>query len=99
MKRIIVTEPAPVAQFRYTFTQSNLGNWKLQEEQMRKTLSSRTDAFLGHMDPVYPERGEFLVEVTAAAERKPDKGFPVMEVSVGYRPTPRSSSAPRARSS
>ena len=86
MKRIIVTEPAPVAQFRYTFTQSNLGNWKLQEEQIAKNVVSRTDAFLGHMDPVYPERGEFLVEVTAAAERKPDKGFPVMEVSVGYRP-------------
>jgi hypothetical protein len=86
MKRVIVTEPAPVARFRYTFTASNLRNWKLQAERIAENVISRTDAFLGHMDPVYPEQGEFLVEVTAGAELKPGKGFPVMEVSVGYRP-------------
>ncbi len=86
MKRVIVTGPAPVAEFRYTFTESNLDRWRLEEEQIAKNVVSRTDAFLGHMNPCYPEQGEFLVEVTAAAELKPDKGFPVMQVSVGYRP-------------
>ena len=86
MKRIIVTDPVPVTEFRYTFTKSNLDQWRLQEEQIADNLVSRTDAFLGHMECCYPEQGEFLVEVTAAAEMKPDKGFPVMQVSVGYRP-------------
>lgn len=86
MKRVIVTEPPPILEMRYTFTESNLKEWRLEEEQIAKNVVSRTDAFLGHMNPSYPEQGEFRVEVTAGAELKPNKGFPIMQVSVGYRP-------------
>jgi len=86
MQRIIVSEPPPILEMRYTFTESNLDKWRLEEEQIAKNVVSRTDAFLCHMNPSYPEKGEFLVEVTAAAELKPNKGFPIMQVSVGYRP-------------
>jgi len=86
LKRVIVSEPASVVEFRYTFVESNLDRWKIPAERIAKNLVSRTDAFLGHMNPSYPEEGEFLVKVTAAAELKPNKGFPIMQVSVGYRP-------------
>ncbi len=86
MKRVIVAEPPPILEMRYAFTESNIKEWRLEEEQIAKNVVSRTDAFLGHMNPAYPEQGAFLVEVTAAAEMKPNKGFPIMQVSVGYRP-------------
>ncbi len=86
MERIIISEPPPVLEMRYTFTESNIKQWKIPAERIAKNVVSRTDAFLGHMDPSYPEKGEFEVEVTAAAELKPNKGFPIMQVSVGYRP-------------
>ena len=34
----------------------------------------------------YPEEGDFLVRVTLTAEVKTDVGFPLLQVSVGYRP-------------
>lgn len=86
LKRVIVSGPPPVVSFRFTFTESNLENWLLREERPAKNVLGRTEAFLGHMDPAYPEEGEFVVRVTAAAELKPDKGPPVMNVSVGFRP-------------
>ncbi|MBI1356809.1 MAG: DUF1592 domain-containing protein [Acidobacteria bacterium] len=86
MERVIVTEPEPMEIFDRTFTATNLDQWLLREEQPAKNLISRTDAFLGHIDPCYPEEGRFVVTVTAGAELKPGKGPPIMQVSVGFRP-------------
>jgi len=86
LKRVIVSGPPPVVSFRFTFTESNLDNWLLREERPAKNVLGRTEAFLGHMEPAYPEEGGFVARVTAAAELKPGKGPPVMNVSVGYRP-------------
>lgn len=33
-----------------------------------------------------PEQGDFLVRVCVSAELKPNYGFPLLEVAVGYRP-------------
>ncbi len=84
--RIIVTGGPPET-FSHVFSESNLDRWLLQAEQIAKTnFVSRTEAFLGHMEPCYPEAGEFLVTVTAGADLRPGKGPPIMQVSVGYRP-------------
>ena len=86
LNRVIVAGPPPIVSFRFNFTESNLDKWLLREEQIAKNVVGRTDAFLGHMNPAYPEEGEFVVKVTAAAELKPGKGPPIMQVSIGYRP-------------
>ncbi len=86
LDRVIVAGPPPVVSFRFNFTESNLDVWLLRDEQPKKNVLGRTDVFLGHMNPAYPEVGEFVVKVTAAAELKPGKGPPIMQVSVGYRP-------------
>ncbi|MDA1234826.1 MAG: DUF1592 domain-containing protein [Acidobacteria bacterium] len=86
LKRVVVSGPPPVVSYRFTFTESNAKEWLLPAEQIAKNAVSRTDAFLGHMNPAYPEQGEFVARVTASAELKPGKGPPVMQVSVGYRP-------------
>ena len=84
--RIIVTGGPPET-FSYVFTESNAERWLQSAELIAKTnFVGRTEAFLGHMEPCYPETGEFLVTVTAGADLRPGKGPPVMEVSVGYRP-------------
>ena len=38
------------------------------------------------MVDTYPEEGDYLVTVTARAELPKERGAPLMEVSVGYRP-------------
>ncbi len=38
------------------------------------------------MRDAYPEVGEFRIRVTVSAELIPDRGFPLLEVSLGYRP-------------
>lgn len=86
LERVIVSGPPPVVSYRFNFTESNLDEWLLRDEQPKKNVLSRTDAFLGHMDPAYPEDGEFVVKVTAAAQLIEGKGQPIMNVSVGYRP-------------
>jgi mono/diheme cytochrome c family protein len=86
LERVIVSGPPPIVSFRFNFTESNLDEWLLRAEQPKKNVIGRTDAFLGHMDPAYPEEGEFVVKLTVAAELKPGKGPPIMNVSVGYRP-------------
>ncbi|MEZ5361841.1 MAG: DUF1592 domain-containing protein [Bryobacterales bacterium] len=80
------SSPTIPEHFVYEFTESNLDQWLMREEQPAKNIVSRTDAFLGHMDPCYPEEGEFVVRVTAAAELKSGHGPPIMQVSVGFRP-------------
>ena len=85
LDRVIVEGPEPEA-FYYEFEESNQTRWKISEEAIAKNLVSRTDAFLGLMEACYPEEGQFRIHVTAAAELKPGKGPPVMQVSVGFRP-------------
>jgi len=86
MGRMFVSGPAPVEIFEYPFEKTNQDKWLLKAEQPADNVVSRTDAFLAHMPTCYPEEGAFLVRVTAAAELKPGKGPPIMQVSVGFRP-------------
>lgn len=86
MGRMFVSGRAPIEVFEYPFEKTNQYQWLLKAEQPVDNVVSRTDAFLALMPTCYPEEGEFLVRVTAAAELKPDKGPPIMQVSVGFRP-------------
>jgi mono/diheme cytochrome c family protein len=83
LDRVIVTGPAP-KQYDYEFTESNVKGWLGKPE--RSNRLGRKQVFLATMPKDYPEEGEFLVRVKLAAELKPDMGYPLMEVSVGYRP-------------
>lgn len=86
MSRMFNSGPAPVEIFEYPFEKTNQDKWLLKAEQPADNVIGRTDAFLAHMPTCYPEEGAFLVRVTASAELKPDKGPPIMRVSVGFRP-------------
>lgn len=83
LDRIIVTGAAPEV-FDYEFTESKIDNW-LGNAQ-RTTRLGRQQEFLSKMTDRYPEVGEFLVRVRLDAELKPDVGYPLLEVSVGYQP-------------
>jgi mono/diheme cytochrome c family protein len=83
LDRVIVVGPAP-KKHRYEFTKSNVGGWLDNPEQSNHL--TRQQQFLVKMVDNYPEEGEFLVRVKLSAELKPDFGFPLLEVSVGYRP-------------
>lgn len=83
LDRVIVSGNAPKV-FDYTFEESNLDKWLGQT--VRSNRLQRRQEFLATMIDDYPEEGEFLVRVTLAAELKTEIGFPLLEVSVGYRP-------------
>ncbi len=83
LERIIVSGPAPRV-YEYTFTESNVKGWLGEVE--RSNQLGRRQSFLGTMIDDYPQEGEFRIRVTLTADIKPDKGFPLLEVSVGYRP-------------
>jgi mono/diheme cytochrome c family protein len=83
LDRVIVGGPAPRV-YEYTFTESNVKGWLNDVE--RSNQLGRRQSFLGTMIDDYPEEGEFRIRVTLTADIKPDKGFPLLEVSVGYRP-------------
>lgn len=83
LERIIVSGPAPRVH-EYAFTESNVKGWLRDVE--RSNQLGRRQSFLGTMIDDYPEEGEFRTRVTLTADLKPDKGFPLLEVSVGYRP-------------
>jgi mono/diheme cytochrome c family protein len=83
LERVIVSGDAPEV-FDYTFTESKIDIW-LGNAQ-RSTRLGRKQEFLSKMKDKYPETGEFLVRVKLTAELKPDVGFPLLEVSVGYQP-------------
>lgn len=83
LDRVIVSGDAPQV-YGATFTESNVKGWRGNVE--RSNTLGRQQVFLGTMVNDYPETGEFLVRVTFAADLKPDVGFPILEVSVGYRP-------------
>ena len=52
----------------------------------RSSRLQRRQAFLATMPEHYPEEGSYRVRVRLSAELRPNTGFPVLEVSVGYRP-------------
>jgi len=83
MDKVIVSGPAPPV-YKYEFTESNVGNWKDNVEFSNRL--GRQQEFLVKMVDNYPEQGDFLIRVAVSAELKPNIGFPLMEVSLGYRP-------------
>lgn len=83
LDRAIVVGAAPPV-YDAEFTESNVKNWRGNVE--RSNVLGRQQVFLGTMKKDYPEEGEFLVRVTFTADLKPDMGFPILDVSVGYRP-------------
>lgn len=83
LDRIIVTGPAPKV-YHHEFKQSNVKKWLGKAE--RSNRLGRQQEFLAKMPKDYPEQGEFIVRVKLTADLKPDVGYPLLEVSVGYQP-------------
>lgn len=83
LDRVIVSGPAPEV-YRHEFTASNVKQW-LGKPHYANRLG-RQQQFLAKIEKDYPEQGDFLVRVKLTAELKPNVGFPLLEVSVGYRP-------------
>lgn len=83
LDRVIVSGPAP-KKYDYTFTETNVKGW-LGNPQFSNRLG-RQQQFLGKMVKDYPEEGDFLVRVKLTADLKPNTGYPLLEVAVGYRP-------------
>ena len=83
LDRVIVTGDAPEV-FEHTFEKSNVGDKWFNYEV--SNYLGRWQGFYGKMVDTYPEEGDYLVTVTAHADIPKDRGAPLMEVSVGYRP-------------
>ena len=84
LDRVIVSGPAPKV-YEYEFAESNVGRWLGGVEQSNRL--QRKQSFLATMKKDYPEEGEFLVRVKLTAELRPEAtGYPILELSVGYRP-------------
>ncbi len=83
LDRVIIAGPAP-NQFEHEFKESNVKNWLGRVQ--RSNRLQRSQVFLGTMTKDYPEEGEFRIQVTFSSELRPNKGYPILEVSVGYRP-------------
>lgn len=81
--RVIVSGPAP-KQFDYEFEESNVGGW-LGKVEFSNRLQ-RMQRFLATMKKEYPEQGDFLIRARVSAELVPDASYPLLEVSLGYRP-------------
>ena len=83
LDRVIVTGDPPEI-FEHTFEKSNVGDKWFNYEV--SNYLGRWQGFYGKMVDTYPEEGDYLVTVTARAELPKERGAPLMEVSVGYRP-------------
>ncbi|MAT12114.1 MAG: DUF1592 domain-containing protein [Pirellulales bacterium] len=83
LDRVIVTGEPPEI-FEHTFEKSNVGDKWFNYEV--SNYLGRWQGFYGKMVDTYPEEGDYLVTVTARAELPKERGAPLMEVSVGYRP-------------
>jgi hypothetical protein len=83
LDRVIVQGEQPRA-IEHTFAASNLDDW-LGDAQRSNHLGRRQE-FLARMVEDYPDEGDFLVRVQLTADLKPGTGYPLLEVSVGYRP-------------
>lgn len=83
LSRIIVTGPPPKV-FRHQFEKSNVGGWRGPTEKSNRL--ERAQKFLVKIVDNYPETGEFRIRVKTRARLRANKGFPLLEVAVGYRP-------------
>jgi hypothetical protein len=83
LQRVIVAQTRP-EEFHHTFETSNITKWH-GETHISSELG-RQQQFLAKMEEDYPEQGDFVVRVSVAAELRADRGFPLLEVAVGYRP-------------
>jgi len=83
LNRVIVRGPTPKI-FHEHFSQSNVKGWLRTVE--RSNRLGRSQEFLATMIDDYCEEGEFLVRVNLTADLKPKAGFPLLELSLGYRP-------------
>lgn len=81
--RILVTGPAPRV-FKHRFTESNVRRWLGNPEWSNRL--GRQQVFLAKMRKDYPEQGAFRVRVKLKAVLREGAGYPLLEVSVGYRP-------------
>ena len=81
--KVIVSGPPPRV-FRHRFEQSNVNRWRGPTETSNQL--ERAQKFLARIVDDYPEEGEFRIRVQTRARLKADKGFPLLEVAVGYRP-------------
>jgi hypothetical protein len=81
--KVIVMGPAP-KDYQHTFTVGNVSGWKEKIEFSNRL--GRNQEFLAKMTDDYPEYGDFIIRVKFSAELKSNIGFPLMEVSLGYRP-------------
>lgn len=82
LDRIIKTGEAPKV-YEHKFDASNVNNWFNVEIA---NYLGRSQAFYGKMVDDYPEEGKYIVRVKASAKMADGAGFPILEVSVGYRP-------------
>ncbi len=83
LRRVIVSQERP-KEYHATFERSNVSSWH-GETHISSELG-RQQQFLAKMESAYPEHGDFLVRVCVEAELKPNFGYPLLEVAVGYRP-------------
>ena len=83
LDRVIVTGEAPEV-FEHKFETSNVGGKWFNYEV--SNYLGRWQGFYGKMVDKYPEQGDYRIRVKARAEIPENKGAPIMEVSVGYRP-------------
>ena len=83
LDRVIVAGEKPAA-FDHTFTESKIDTWL--GDAVRSNRLGRQQEFLAKIVNEYPDDGDFLVRIRLSAELKPDVGYPLLEVSVGYQP-------------
>ena len=83
LDRVIVSGDRPKP-FDHSFTETKINTW-LGNAQRSNRLG-RQQEFLAKIVDEYPDDGDFLVRVKLSAELKPNIGFPLLEVSVGYQP-------------
>ena len=83
LDRIIVIGKAPKV-YKYSWKKPNVKAWKGRPEFSARL--GRQQEFLAKMKKEYPEEGEFLVRVKLKAELKKNIGYPILDVTVGYRP-------------
>ena len=83
LDRVIVSGEPPEV-FEHKFEASNVGDKWFNYEV--SNYLGRWQGFYGKIVDKYPEEGEYRIRVTARAEIPENKGAPLMEVSVGYKP-------------
>lgn len=81
LDRVIVQGEQPLA-IKHTFTATSIDSWLGEAE--RSNQLGRCQEFLVKMVDDYPEEGDFRVRVLLTADLKPARGYPLLEVSVGY---------------